>query len=330
MLPRTLMRKWIPEATLGKVDVQWGSLEVCPGGRMPVRLSLTPRKSLAINGITAQLTGQEQCVSGSGTNTTTHKHVLYQHTITLAPAIQLTAGQPLEFSGLVEIPSTDAYTFHATDNNLIWSVQLRIDIPRWPDWVDVVTLTVRPRLEPAGAEAPVEAEVVPERISEDRESRVQPSPGLVSIPSARESAPPTSERPESVAAERPAAEVSPSQPVAAVGSLTQIVQEILSARPYSSEREAVVAKHGGESLDCVIEVERVERTFGLVPEPFRDGHTAIGVVAGTDCKAALQLPAERNEEAQSLQAGQRLRARVALLKWDIIYERLELREAGPV
>jgi hypothetical protein len=330
VLLSSLMRRWLPEAMLGPVDAQWGSLEVAPGGRLPVRLSLAPRKSLAINGITAQLTGQEKCVSGSGTNTTTHKHVLYQHTATLAPAIQLAAGQPVEFSGLIEIPSTAAYSFHATNNDLIWSVQLRIDIPRWPDWGDEATLAVRPRFEPAGAEAPIEAEVVPERVAEDRDSRAQPRSGPVLAASSEEGPAPVPERLERVSADVPAREASPAQPTAAAASLTEIAQEILSARPYSSEREASVAGHEGESFDCVLEVERVERTFGLVPESFRDGHTAIGVVAGTGCKAALQLPAGRNEEARSLQPGQRVCARVALLKWDIIYERLELREAEPV
>ncbi|HID74651.1 MAG TPA: hypothetical protein EYP56_01490, partial [Planctomycetaceae bacterium] len=149
------LRKKLAEKKLGRVELQCKAPTVSPGGAVPLRLRFTPRKRCRLNGITAKLTAVERCVSGSGTNRTTHVHRLYQKTMALVDECQLAAKEPVEAEVAVPIPETAAYSFSAPDNELRWELEVRIDIPLWPDWVDKRTLIVRPVAEAVVVETPV-------------------------------------------------------------------------------------------------------------------------------------------------------------------------------
>jgi hypothetical protein len=310
------LRKSIAEKKLGQVDVRWGSLQVAPGGSVPLRLSLAPRRTVALNAIRATLWAREKCVSGSGTDKTTHVHVVHQQVVEIAPEGRLAAGEPATYAAELPIPLTDAYSFHASDNDLVWSIEMRIDIPKWPDWVEEVTLLVRPSHQTVNTEKPLDVEVLP-----PLPVAVQPAEEVVDSP-------PTPVWPEAAPEPpRPTASEPPSGAPPMEPGLAELVRQLAEAPRYGPEREQVVAARLGESFDCAIELSGVERTFGSVPEPFRNGRTLVGVVAGTDCKVALQLPAARNQDAEGLSSGKVFRGRATLIKWNIIYDRLEMREA---
>jgi len=147
------MRKLLAEKKLGKVHVTWGSPHVLPGRQLPVQVAFTPRNSSRLNKITAELVCKEVCVSGSGTNRTTHTHKLHQRTVILAPECEVAAFRPLRVEGVVPIPETEAFSFHASDNSLVWELEVRIDIPLWPDWTEKRALVVRPEVKSEAVEA---------------------------------------------------------------------------------------------------------------------------------------------------------------------------------
>ena len=344
------LRKSLAEKKIGKVELTCGTPNVRPGSGVPVRLAFTPRGSAHLNGITATLTGVEQCVSGSGTDRTTHTHKLHERVFALSPERDLAANQPIRVEGLVLIPQTEAFTFHADDNDLIWKLEIRIDIPLWPDWLESRALIVRPAAEAQVVEIAELAEI-PEIVAEQAagmaavdealspvgdafepidsetpsgEALFAEEPPLFEQPAAEE--PPLFEQP---VPEPPSAEQQPTLDEPSGGAtLAEIVRRIAAASKYGFERDEIIKEYVGQLFPCTIEIDKIERTYGYVPdERFRNGQTVTGRIAGADCTVSLELSETRNEELQSLGRGGTLRVDCVLLKWSSIYDRLEMREA---
>ncbi|MFH1268528.1 MAG: hypothetical protein ABIK89_22625, partial [Planctomycetota bacterium] len=116
------LRKLLAEKKIGKVRVFWGNPIAAPGASLPLRLVFTPRQSSRLNQITAKLVGQERCVSGSGTNRTTHTHKFYERTTVVAPECEVVVGRPIQLNAQVPVPQMAAYSFHASDNELSWEL----------------------------------------------------------------------------------------------------------------------------------------------------------------------------------------------------------------
>ena len=150
------LRKTLAERRLGSVTVTCESALVAPGDLLPLQLSCTPRKGGKITNITARLVGKEKAISGSGTNKSTHTHKFYDKTFELAGKTSFNAHEPLTFNGQIQIPDSNAYSFHTGDNSVYWKLTLCIDIPHWPDWRQVINLALvpRPLLHPEANPAP--------------------------------------------------------------------------------------------------------------------------------------------------------------------------------
>jgi hypothetical protein len=354
------LRQSLAEKKIGKVELRLGSLRVAPGDSLPLELRFTPRKSSTLGGITARLAAVEECVSGSGTNRTTHTHKIHEQTFTLAPQGQLTAGRPMEFRTVVPIPQTNAFSFSASDNKLTWTLEVRIDIPMWPDWVEKRTLTVRPvpvaeivakKVEKKGIPWPTTpAERCPpeaRKIRAEAETAAGVSPQLAT-PAADDlgtagmtltpgsdvtlhQPPPAQPTPAEGPAEAAAAAVD-GQPAADAtapdSALLEIIERLGSASRYGSQRDQILGEYAEQSFPCTIEIDDIERTYSYVPDKrFRNGRTVTGVIRGTDCAVSVQMPEERNEQLDALTPGEMLQANCQLIKWNNIHDRLELREA---
>jgi hypothetical protein len=137
-------RKFLPKYLLGDVRCEFSVDHVSPGGTATGQLVIRPRKNVSINAITLHFRAREQCVSGSGSNRTTHTHVFLDRLETIQSSTTLTAGQERRFPIDVTIPPDAAYSMELTDNKVIWSTTLRVDIPRWPDWTKEIPLMVLP------------------------------------------------------------------------------------------------------------------------------------------------------------------------------------------
>lgn len=154
------VRKFLPRWALGAIVVDLPVEMISPGESAQGELTIEPKKGVSINGITLKFQAREECVSGSGSNRTTHKHVFYEQTEVLQDATTLAAGITHRFPVSVALPSDASYSLDLSDNDLIWSATLRVDIPRWPDWVREIPIRVVPAqksvaesAEPAGQTA---------------------------------------------------------------------------------------------------------------------------------------------------------------------------------
>jgi len=347
------LRKLMAEKKLGSVKVDYGPLRVPPGGDLPLQIEFTPRRTTELNRITAKVTGEEKCVSGSGSRRTTHTHKLYQRTTVLMPDGNVTAGQRIQLKVAVSIPDMGTFTFSAKDNEIVWSVEVRIDIPLWPDWTEKRTLVVRPPVDatavPIKAEPAVaslvpgrppspfadrmEAEIVPPAPAVEAVVEIGFSSALEEVAASHQPATdtqPLADTPPSVPAADTSLIESAPEPESAGASgddFLAIVGQLVSARKYGPERGQILKDNAQKSFGCVLEIAKVERTYAYSSDKrFRNGRTVTGTISGTDCKAKLQLPKERNDEVDALDRGTQFSVDCLLLKWDNLYDRLEMRQ----
>ncbi len=144
----------LPAWALGEVHCRLTSETFVPGENVTGELIVRPRKRVAINGASVNLLANEQCVSGSGSNRTTHKHNLFDKLLLLSESTTLTAGQEHRFAISVPLVDHAYYSIDLKDNKLMWHARVRIDIPRWPDWVKDLPLRVVPSGDPATWKTP--------------------------------------------------------------------------------------------------------------------------------------------------------------------------------
>jgi hypothetical protein len=137
-------RKFLPRWLLGEVRGHFPIEMVSPGESAEGELTIEPKRGVSINGITLVFRAREECVSGSGSNRKTHTYVLFERTEVLEDAITLAPGVKHRFPLNVTFPPDAPFTLDLDDNQLIWSATLRVDIPKWPDWVNEIPLKVVP------------------------------------------------------------------------------------------------------------------------------------------------------------------------------------------
>jgi hypothetical protein len=256
----------------------------------------------------------------------------------------LVAHQPVQAEVNVPIPDAEAYSFAAGNNELVWQVEVRIDIPLWPDWLEKKVLTVRPVLQPESGEdrtLPLEpsSEIadagVEQRIAQappptgpadealwSDEKPLVPDTTTAFVPDDKIDEPP---RPASLPEQTSRR---PVESTSSEGKLLDIVDRLLSASRFGREREQLVQEVSHEAFECTVEVDRIERIFGYVEqERFRDGRTVHGVLAGTDCRVSVLMDAVHNEKLDACHPRDTVHATCKLLKWNSIYDRLDMQEA---
>ncbi|MFT5524039.1 MAG: hypothetical protein ACI9HK_001989, partial [Pirellulaceae bacterium] len=314
-------------------DVQWDSLSVVPGERIRLNIHFVPKVAGKLNAITAVLKGVESVESGSGTRRTTHTHVLEERKVTLYQEGGLTIGEPIDIACELPIPQTDAYTFFAADNKIIWTVTIRIDIPLWPDWVVAQVIRVRPyKIE--------RSEIGPNFDGLEPRDKFE----AAGIPPEKKIFPPPtggSDRWDSSPAKGQEANEAKPSIVKRIGDALQhgkpakigapivcLLRELNNSTGFSTDRNAILAKYANQELVVTLDTERVERTFGYGKDDrYRDGRTVIGKVAETDFEVSVQCNEMSNEELDKLAAGDSMSINCIAQDWDSLYKRLEMIEA---
>jgi hypothetical protein len=153
------IRNYFAEMRVGDVDVTLDPEEASPGHEVTCTVRLNPPQQVTLNKIELRWHGFEKVVSGHGTNKTTYTHTLYEETSVLPGTEQATlGGGAKEFQGRLTLPDHVPYSFEADDNKLRWEVEVKVDIPGWPDWKHAEPFVVRPAVEQteeqtSGAEA---------------------------------------------------------------------------------------------------------------------------------------------------------------------------------
>ena len=300
------IRKKMVSGRLGDVQLKTPHLVVGAGEDWPLELTFTPKKNFLINGIEVKMSCCESATSGHGTNSTTRTHTVVEEVHVLEPAGQLAANERFERQVALPFPESDAYSFDDSDNNITWTVEVRIDIPRFPDWKSKQTVQLLPAEfleEPASGGHRL---AMPESV--DRE---QSDPGTETRKPADDTA---------LGIGAPSAEAAA---VAAVGAseLYDLIEQVNAADRFGSRREDLVESWSTRELDVVVTVDRVSSTFGsVVDSAYQNGQTVQGTVVETD--QSINVLVRPGGSVDDLSRGDQWRTRVVVAKWDSLYNRL--------
>lgn len=355
MFPKLFRR--IATRKVGDVGAEVEPRRVGPGGTVRVRVKIEPPRDARINEVTATLKGRERCISGSGTDRTTHTHVLHDMPTVLSGPLALPAGVAREIEAELVVPEDAPWSFAASDNAVLWEVVVHVDIPSWPDWKETIPLLVWPGAEDApaalgdgdveetrkalgvavdevgveedvGVEDEIEEEVPApvasgiadetEETSDESSTTIVPDETPAETSTTVIAAEPT---PEAAPPPEPVREES-AAPAGEPSGLAAAVRAILAEPSYGGNRDALVSGLMESSRDFEITVERVERSFGTWDDPgLRDGRTVVGTVGDTDVPVVVRFPADLNDRIQTWKRGDRYPVRGTVAEWDRLHQR---------
>lgn len=139
-----LFRNLLARKKVGQVDFDLEPRLLRRGDETRIRLSCQPREETELVTATARLRAREKAVRGSGTNKRSFRHVVYEEETEIALGRTLQAGLPFRAEGTIKIPADAPPSFLGGSNRLQWTVALRLDIARWPDWEETRSIVVHP------------------------------------------------------------------------------------------------------------------------------------------------------------------------------------------
>jgi hypothetical protein len=137
-------RVFLPSQLTGSIECTVEPKRVAAGQTVQGQLRFTPKRNMSINGIQWTMACVEKCSSGSGSNRKTYSHDVLRQVQQLSGATQLRVGEPQAFNFSFSFPEDAPASLKFNDNELTWTCDLRIDIPKWPDWVKSIPVTVLP------------------------------------------------------------------------------------------------------------------------------------------------------------------------------------------
>jgi hypothetical protein len=138
------IRRKIVSGKLRDVVLKTPHLVVASGEDCPLELTFTPKKNFPINGIEVKIRCCESARTSIGTKRITRTHTVFEKVHVLEPAGQLAANEQFERQVALPFPDTVAYSFNSFDNAITWTVEVRIDIPGFPDWKSTQTVQLFP------------------------------------------------------------------------------------------------------------------------------------------------------------------------------------------
>ena len=288
-----LIRTVLPKYLLGEIQYQLSQSEVSPGDRVHGDLTVRPRRNVSINGVTLRFQAREQCVSGSGSNRTTHKHVLFEQQEELQNAMTLTADAEHRFPFSVELPDDAPYSIDLDDNDLIWSTHLRVDIPRWPDWSHELPLRVVP-----GA-----------RVSSPS-GEVFPSPPPSAISAAEMSSPSAGDAGEGL-------------------TFAEAANHLWEQRNDRDRLDVLVDAISGLTFQIEANIER-RLLYGGDEDPhvYQDGYAVWAHYPDPELPIVLYVPHELADEFEQIGSTQ-WQGRGTVVGWDLQHGRLQIKLERP-
>lgn len=297
---------------LGDVQLTIPRVIVAPGEDWNLRIRFQPRKQFHINGIFLTLSGKESAKSGSGTQSTTHSHDVHVQKLVIRPAGILEAGIPIDESFSLPFPATTAYSFEETDNKVHWNAEIRIDIPKFPDWttnqpLQVVPIEFLKKLTDGGA---TQSQVAVLQLKTLDETIPISQPESVSNPP-----------------QLPGSMMEPYgglQMVSPPTDLGELATRIAAVSRHGHGRADVIASVLGTVFDANIIVDRVNSSMGVttIQPGYEDGKTVVGTIQGTDQSIQVMTPKSLNDDVGNLRRGSEWQVPITILGWDSLFDRI--------
>jgi hypothetical protein len=329
-----VIRNTLAERKLGKVELSIEPPHAAPGEWIQVQIRFVPRSAGTLNNLTLKLEGEEEVVSGSGTNKTTHTHKLHEENIIALENFEFQAGSPVSITERIQLPESNAYSVNLRDNSIQWQVQAQLDIPRWPDWVDVRSIILLPSINdpkksPGSSSPPSENQVDTAHATPGASQELPPpfSDNSHDAFSAETDSFATSKAPAEAWNNSAKPSSSPSTNAAITSpELLELIAMLAESNRFGDERQDLIDQHSDRTLTAVLRIDRTSYTYGVFDAPeYRNGQTISGTLEGSDQRISIQLPEANNDFVGDLNVGDLLSVCGRVMKWDDLYNRIELR-----
>lgn len=275
--------KYLPKKKLGDVEFQLLTPHVAAGTKLQAELVLKPTGPIPVNQIRFKLHGQEVVVRGSGTNRRTYRHSVADKEITVAEQTQLVPHQENRFVLDLPLPADSPPTVDLKDNNIAWTLQGSVDIPRWPDWKQELKFQVLP----SGA--------IPVALAVEEAPSSEPS----DVAEAADPEPAFDTPPEQPSPSTPA----PLHEVASVG-FQDTVDLVAKVCIDAEQLDRVLSAVQGKAMDMTIRAShpvslgRIDASIG-----YEDGRAFEGSTLDDQLALMIFVPRSRVREFESLSDG---------------------------
>lgn len=134
---------------VGETIVEISADRLAPG--QPFEVLVIQAGRMRLNELTLRLVCEEKATYRQGTNTNTATEKVLDEVLVSAKDAEIEHGRPLQVRGKGRIPFDAMHGFLLGNNKLLWRIEVKGDVRRWPDFSREFAIEVRP-------EAPVRAE----------------------------------------------------------------------------------------------------------------------------------------------------------------------------
>lgn len=318
-------RNIMAQRVLGEVLWNIEPTSVTPGQPIVARIICTPKSRSHLEKVTVKLSGVERCVSGSGSNRKTHTFKLFEREEITDSNVDLVPGKETTFQAQFELPETSAYSVKLGDNEIIWSAEAHIYIPRWPDWVDTRVIQLTPGGTGRASATPMSSvtstsgrtnEVLPTNVASTTTYGTMPP-----VDSSSQNYRNTDDSYEDEELEQEGDEAHEIE-----GTLLEAADLISHTDRYGKERTEMITQIGQFEFPCEIIVDSVSTTFQSVDDPaYDEGVTVTGMIAGSSQRVSIQISRIEAGRTSEVYSGDLFNCVGRVIGYDDIAERLELR-----
>ena len=290
-------RKFLPKYMLGNPEAFIQEDTLASGDEVVGEFVTKTKKNVSINSVTAVLTCIERCVSGSGSHKTTHTHTVFEKSLELQSKTIFKVGQEHRLPFVFSLPDDAPCSVKLHQNSLVWSVELRVDIPRWPDWVKRHDLLVGPSVD----------QTAESKLSAGQQSHV------------------SADRNNQNVVDRDSPSTSSGSSTAGELTFAETVSQLWAVRQDQDQVEMVVEAVSGISFDVEAEVER-RLLYGGDEDPhvYKDGYAVWARYPDPRLPLVLYVPHDLGDEFEQL-GRNKWRGKGAIVGWDSLHGRLQIR-----
>ncbi|GEM_PF-520024 len=345
------VRKMAVVARVGNVEVTLPHLIVAPKEPWPVTIRFTPRKSFTINSIALQITATESATSGSGSNKSTTTHPLISERHVIREGGLLVGGETVDEKLIINFPDTQAYSFEQSDNNIRWTAEIRIDIPKYPDWSKTEQLQVVPieflgeqarlpdgstgagRTKFSGEDATWLSEQDEDSDDDDTDDDAHEDGrayGDASETNSEEDDDGNSSLSNAGNSPRATGNAVVAAPSDAAGSfpvpasMLELMQQLAAVDRHNNLRAEIVAAAAASEYDVSVQIDRIVTSIGTmnVGPGYENGKSITGKIDGTEQTIEISTPEEMNTELEGFRRGDIWGGTIQVLSWDSLYNRI--------
>jgi hypothetical protein len=140
-----VVRRKAAEWKLGSPRVRIDGAAAHPGGHVDVRVTVSPRVPVTLDGLRADLVAREEVVRGTDSDRATERREVHRTTVSPERARRaIEAGDSFTIEERIPVPPGAPLTFAGRENRLEWLVEVAVAISGWPDWIGRFPVTVGP------------------------------------------------------------------------------------------------------------------------------------------------------------------------------------------